>query len=139
MTDRRASSAGALRQGATLAELPPKNPVEVPGTTRERLQGMSRIEADAREVLLRRRSSITQPPARAHDPEARWTDYESHPDPLPESVRGELADIDGALARIREGRFGLCLACGGPMGLQRLRAIPEARYCIACSGHVAAV
>ena len=99
---------------------------------------MSRIEADAREVLLRRRSTISQPPARPHDPEARWTDYESHPEPVSEGLRGELVEIDAALARIRDGRYGVCLACGGPMGLQRLRAIPEARYCIACSGHVAA-
>ena len=34
----------------------------------------------------------------------------------------------------RRGRYGTCLACGGPMGLQRIRAIPEARYCVGCSG-----
>jgi RNA polymerase-binding transcription factor DksA len=97
---------------------------------------MGRIEADAREALLRRRRSLAQAmPGRAPDPTARWTDYEAQPAPLPERVRGELADIDAALARIREGSYGVCVACGGPMGLQRLRAIPEARYCLGCSGH----
>lgn len=98
---------------------------------------MSRFEADAREVLLRRRRSLSQgAPAhpRPSDPAARWADYESIPGPMPEGVRRELAEIDAALGRIQEGRYGTCLACGGPMGLQRLRAIPEARYCIACSG-----
>jgi RNA polymerase-binding transcription factor DksA len=104
--------------------------------TREGSEGMGRIEADAREVLLRRRRLLTQGPAPAADPEARWADYESQPEPTSDRVRDELAEIDAALGRIREGRYGLCLACGGPMGLQRLRAIPEARYCVACSGHV---
>lgn len=97
---------------------------------------MSRIEAEAREVLLRRRRSLSQVPAVAvpADPAARWGDYESLPDPVSDRVRRELADIDSALARIQEGRYGTCLSCGGPMGLQRLRALPEARYCVACSG-----
>ena len=97
---------------------------------------MSRIEADAREILLRRRRSLSRSPAPAGDPAARWGDWETTPTPPPETVRRELADIDAALARIQEGRYGTCVNCGGPMGLQRLRAIPEARYCMACAGHV---
>jgi len=91
---------------------------------------------DAREALLRRRRALTQSaPSRSADPEARWTDYEAQSAPLSDAVRGEVAEIDAALARIRDGRYGVCVACGGPMGLQRLRAIPEARYCLGCSGH----
>lgn len=97
---------------------------------------MSRIEADARELLLRRRRSLSRAPTHAGDPAARWGDWETTPEPPPEKVRRELADIDAALARIQEGRYGTCVNCGGPMGLQRLRAIPEARYCMACSGHM---
>jgi DnaK suppressor protein len=97
---------------------------------------MSRIEADARELLLRRRRSLSGAPAQAGDPAARWNDWETTPTPRPDSVRRELADIDAALARIQEGRYGTCVHCGGPMGLQRLRAIPEARYCLACAGHI---
>lgn len=96
---------------------------------------MSRLDAEAREMLLRRRRSIADVmPAPVGDPAARWTDYEAAPEPRSEIVRRELAEIDAALDRIREGRYGTCLACGGPMGLQRLRAIPEARYCVGCSG-----
>lgn len=98
---------------------------------------MSRIESEARDVLLRRRRSLSDiSPPPAGDPAARWSDYEAAAEPRSEAVRRELAEIDAALVRIQEGRFGTCLSCGGPMGLQRLRAIPEARYCIACSGHV---
>jgi len=97
--------------------------------------GMSRIEAEAREVLLRRRHSLSDAaPPTPGDPAARWSDYEAAPEPRSDVVRRELAEIEAALLRIQEGRYGTCLNCGGPMGLQRLRAIPEARYCLACSG-----
>ncbi len=97
---------------------------------------MSRMEAEARELLMRRRRSLSQGFVRSGpaDPSARWGDYESAPAPVGEAVLRELADIDAALARIRDGGYGQCLSCGGPMGLQRLRAIPEARFCLACSG-----
>lgn len=101
---------------------------------------MRRIEAEARDHLLRRRQTLRRGAAEAREiePDACWTDYEAAPEPLSESVRRELAEIDAALDRIAEGRYGTCLSCGGPMGLQRLRAIPEARYCIGCSGLSAA-
>jgi RNA polymerase-binding transcription factor DksA len=98
---------------------------------------MSRVESEALEVLLRRHRSLSEAgPSPAGDPAARWYDYEGAAEPRSEVVRRELAEIEAALLRIQEGRYGTCLSCGGPMGLQRLRAIPEARYCLACSGHV---
>lgn len=101
---------------------------------------MSRLEAEARDVLLRRRRSLSDmAPSSPGDPAARWSDYEAAAEPRSELVRRELAEIDAALDRIQAGRYGTCLSCGGPMGLQRLRAIPEARYCIACSGQAGPV
>lgn len=101
---------------------------------------MSRLEAEAREVLLRRRRSLSDlVPPPAGDPAARWIDYEAAAEPRSAAVRRELEEIDAALLRIQEGRYGNCLACGGPMGLQRLRAIPEARFCMACSGRTPSV
>ncbi len=100
---------------------------------------MTRIEAEARELLLHRRRSLHRGMAEVREePGSSWTDYEAAPEPLSEAVRRELEEIEAALARIAEGRYGNCLNCGGPMGLQRLRAIPEARYCLACSGQRAA-
>jgi RNA polymerase-binding transcription factor DksA len=100
---------------------------------------LSRIEEEAKNLLLQRRESLrreSQPPPSGPSP--RWNDWESTPSPLGEEERRELAAVDEALRRIAEGRYGTCLACGGPLGLQRIRAIPEARYCIACSGTRAA-
>lgn len=97
---------------------------------------MSRIEAEARELLMRRRTSLRRNavPVAAGEPSARWTDYEALPPPPPEQVRRELEEVEAALLRIVEGSYGTCQHCGGPMGLQRLRAFPEARFCVACSG-----
>jgi len=94
---------------------------------------MSAMELAAREALSRRRRTLVEArlPA-AGAPDAYWTDYDATPPP--EAARRELEEIDAALRRIGEGRYGVCEACGGPIGLQRLRAIPEARYCVACSG-----
>ena len=94
---------------------------------------MAAIEVAAREALSRRRRALVEAHALAAGaPDARWTDYDATPPP--ESAGRELEEIDAALRRIVEGRYGLCEACGGPIGLQRLRAIPEVRYCLACSG-----
>jgi RNA polymerase-binding transcription factor DksA len=97
---------------------------------------MIHIEAEARDILLRRRRALhsVPPEAREGDSGAAWIDYEAAPEPLSEGVRLELAEIEAALGRIADGRYGNCLSCGGPLGLQRLRAIPEARYCVGCSG-----
>ena len=41
-----------------------------------------------------------------------------------------LGEIDAALARIDAGTFGTCQACGGPVGDERLEALPWATLCI---------
>jgi DnaK suppressor protein len=43
-----------------------------------------------------------------------------------------LRDVDAALRRIDTGSFGICLDCEQDINLKRLRAVPWARYCIAC-------
>jgi len=49
---------------------------------------------------------------------------------LVESELRELAEIDGALARIDDGTYGICLGTGAPIGTARLEAIPWARYSV---------
>lgn len=44
----------------------------------------------------------------------------------------ELQDIEEALARIDAGTWGRCLQCGGAIGRDRLRAVPDARHCVSC-------
>lgn len=47
--------------------------------------------------------------------------------------QAELQEIEAALVRIHAGAFGKCETCGKAIGRQRLRALPETRYCIGCA------
>ncbi|MDY0109721.1 MAG: TraR/DksA family transcriptional regulator [Candidatus Krumholzibacteria bacterium] len=43
-----------------------------------------------------------------------------------------LYHIEEALARVEDGSYGRCEACGANIGLDRLKALPHARLCIDC-------
>lgn len=45
----------------------------------------------------------------------------------------ELARIDSALARLKEGTYGDCLRCDEPIATARLRNDPATPLCIACA------
>ncbi|HET8732836.1 MAG TPA: TraR/DksA C4-type zinc finger protein [Anaeromyxobacteraceae bacterium] len=93
---------------------------------------MSRIESEARSLLLNRREALR----RATEMGGGYEPDEVHAETVVvDRVSRELAEVDAALGRIAAGNYGTCSACGGPLGLQRLRAIPEARFCLGCSGH----
>ncbi|MFP5316783.1 MAG: TraR/DksA C4-type zinc finger protein [Acidimicrobiia bacterium] len=47
-----------------------------------------------------------------------------------ENVEAELADIEHALARIGDGTYGTCEACGKPIGEERLEVMPATRLCL---------
>jgi DnaK suppressor protein len=46
----------------------------------------------------------------------------------------ELDEIAAALRRLGSGGYGLCESCREPIELPRLRAVPAARFCLACQG-----
>jgi RNA polymerase-binding transcription factor len=46
------------------------------------------------------------------------------------NVRDLLRKIDGALKRMDEGTYGLCVRCGRPIEKARLKALPYAELCI---------
>jgi DnaK suppressor protein len=50
-----------------------------------------------------------------------------------ERERQTLAEVEGALERIAAGNYGLCESCETPISGARLRALPWARFCIACA------
>jgi DnaK suppressor protein len=95
---------------------------------------MSRIETEARDLLLQRRQALGRARPMPGGSDLPHSDEATPGGVLAERVLAELAQIDEALGRIARGSYGTCVACGGPLGLQRIRAIPEARYCLGCSG-----
>ena len=51
---------------------------------------------------------------------------------MEDSERVILDDIEAALRKIEKGEFGICESCRKSISVQRLKAMPWARYCIAC-------
>lgn len=107
---------------------------------------MNEIAKEARKRLLDRRSAIEaliadvdrEAATLQNGAQADVLDSAAQREPIAvlESIRGaqrsELSELDAALERIEKGTYGTCQMCGGAVGRQRLRAIPEARYCIDC-------
>ena len=51
---------------------------------------------------------------------------------LAEVESRELASIENALERMRQGQFGVCEGCGSTIPMARLNALPYATLCIEC-------
>ncbi len=51
---------------------------------------------------------------------------------LIEPKKTELEEIEEALLRIEGGEYGICIECGGPVGVKRLEIMPEAPRCTRC-------
>jgi DnaK suppressor protein len=49
-----------------------------------------------------------------------------------EEVEETLAEVAGALGRLDDGSYGICEACGRPVGEGRLEKDPLARRCETC-------
>ncbi len=46
-----------------------------------------------------------------------------------------LKEVEGALQRIAEGKYGICPGCTGLVERERLKVLPQALYCTACQKH----
>jgi DnaK suppressor protein len=51
-----------------------------------------------------------------------------------ESLETTLGHIDRALAKLDEGSYGRCDACGEEIPAARLRAMPDRSLCVRCAG-----
>ena len=69
-----------------------------------------------------------------HDPEGATIAFErQHIAALVSQAREGQAEIDSALARLADGRYGTCERCAQPIGAERLAARPATRTCFACA------
>ncbi len=52
--------------------------------------------------------------------------------PVEHSLELRLRDINLALNKIKEGKYGICEKCGKEISEERLKAKPEAKFCREC-------
>lgn len=52
---------------------------------------------------------------------------------LAHTLQETLSDVEHALAKIDDGRFGTCEGCEQPISEARLEAMPAAKHCIDCA------
>jgi DnaK suppressor protein len=72
-----------------------------------------------------------------HDPEGPTLAFErSQSSAILGQSQQHLKEIDAALQRLDEGRYGLCTKCGNGIALGRLQVRPQAALCISCAEHV---
>ena len=69
-----------------------------------------------------------------HDPEGTTIAYErAQVTALLSQARDDLVALDAALDRIEIGTAQACEACGGPIPLERLLALPSVVTCVECA------
>ena len=56
---------------------------------------------------------------------------------LVESLKGQLDDVDRALAHIEAGTYGTCDSCGKQIGADRMEFRPASVLCVDCKSKVA--
>lgn len=47
-----------------------------------------------------------------------------------DTIDAQLAEVDAAEERLRQGTYGRCEICGRPIPDERLEAMPATRYCV---------
>jgi RNA polymerase-binding transcription factor DksA len=101
-------------------------------TARERaLARLAALEREFGGIVAAARDTSTDD---EHDPEGTTLAYErQHVAALADAAREDLAEIEAALARLADGSYGTCQACGRPISAARLAARPAARTCVGCA------
>jgi len=93
---------------------------------------LSNVTSMEMEALRRERSDLSNMPI--HMADLGTDSYEiDNIIGLMDSERKILVEIDEALSRIEDGTYGICQGRGEQIPKERLKAIPWARYCVACA------
>lgn len=54
--------------------------------------------------------------------------------PMEHALELKLQDINSALEKIGQDKYGLCENCNEPIPIERLKTKPEAKLCVKCKG-----
>jgi DnaK suppressor protein len=100
---------------------------------RERLRKMLRdIEADREEVRLTETSSDRSPDPNTAEGGSLAFEMEKELS-LWQNTKDILTNVEEAIERIDEGKYGLCDECGAAIPVARLDALPYTKLCVTCA------
>ncbi|WP_317933189.1 TraR/DksA family transcriptional regulator [Halioxenophilus sp. WMMB6] len=78
-------------------------------------------------------SDLTQPHSADSEEQAQERENDEVLERIAQETRESISHINAALARIADGSYGVCEACGDNIAPARLMAIPEATLCVKCA------
>lgn len=93
-----------------------------------RTELQSRLERTHRHIFQK-----TEPVSANFHEQVTQTENDQLVVALEQDAKEEIAQINRALQRIEDGNYLDCAACGKPIGLQRLKAIPYTDRCVKCA------
>lgn len=100
---------------------------------RERLRKMLHdIEADREEVRLTETSSDRSPDPNTAEGGSLAFEMEKELS-LWQNTKDILTNVEEAIERIDEGKYGLCDECGAAIPVARLDALPYTKLCVTCA------
>lgn len=97
------------------------------------MEDLGQLTADAHPIDERREGS----PFGKREEEATETAEWEKRLAVERRLRGLLADIEHALAKIEKGTYGRCDNCGKLISQDRLEALPQASLCMSCKAELA--
>ncbi len=93
---------------------------------------LAELEAGRRRLIQAARGDNSDD---EHDPEGATGAWErEQAQAMITAARARLAELEHAVDRLGQGRYGVCERCGAPIPAGRLAARPDARTCVACAG-----
>ena len=98
----------------------------------ERTEARERLDALRRE-LASMVDAVDSSTDDEHDPEGVTAFERAQTRSLIEATEQRLIELDEAEQRLASGRYGMCEACGNPIGAERLEARPFTTLCVACA------
>ncbi|MBW3639142.1 MAG: TraR/DksA family transcriptional regulator [Actinobacteria bacterium] len=98
----------------------------------EALAQIEHLTSDLEQMMAASESSNADD---EHDPEGATIAFErAQVGALLAQARQRLEDVEHALGLLKNGTYGRCAGCSGPIGAERLAARPAGRTCICCAG-----
>jgi DnaK suppressor protein len=96
----------------------------------------SRLTALRNELTLRLngiQTDLASGRSRDSAEQAQETENDEVLHALAADAQREIGEIDTALSRLKEGRYGLCIFCEEQIDPRRLEAYPMATHCMDCN------